>query len=221
MQIDRAVGIPVIVDCDTGYGNALNVIRTTQDLEAMGIAGMCIEDNTFPKKCSFYESVPRSLDDPRTFINKIKAAKENQLTKDFFVIARTEALIQGNSVSQAIKRAEDYAAAGADSIVIHSKDATGRETKQIAKSWREDIPLTVIPTKFPQFSTTDLGRMGYKMIIYANHPIRAAAKAVNDMLGLLKSSGTQQSINESLFRITDLDSIVGVDKLASNEKKYA
>ncbi|HIG47185.1 MAG TPA: isocitrate lyase/PEP mutase family protein, partial [candidate division Zixibacteria bacterium] len=94
-NIADAAHIPVIVDGDTGYGNAINVMRTVADFEKAGIAGLCIEDNVFPKRCSFYAGVKRELVSVEEFVGKIRAAKAAQAGSEFVVIARTEALIAG------------------------------------------------------------------------------------------------------------------------------
>ncbi|MFQ5573990.1 MAG: isocitrate lyase/PEP mutase family protein, partial [Nitrosopumilaceae archaeon] len=96
--------IPVIVDCDNGYGNAVNVIRTVREYDSLGVAGICIEDNTFPKKCSFYNSKKRELESSKDFSNKISAAKDAQIDKSFFVIARTESFIAGLGLEEALSR---------------------------------------------------------------------------------------------------------------------
>src|SRR5439155_25837284 len=118
-NIAEAVDIPIIADCDTGFGNALNVMRMVQDYEKAGIAGICIEDNVFPKRCSFYAGVRRELISPEEHAGKVRAAKSAQASPDFIVIARTEALIAGWGQDEAVKRAEMYADAGADAVPIH------------------------------------------------------------------------------------------------------
>src|SRR3990170_2706953 len=113
-----AVGIPVIADCDNGYGNAINVMRTVAEFERAGAAGVCIEDNEFPKRCSFYSGVRRDLVPTEEHVRKIEAAKSAQRRPEFVVIARTEALIAGWGLDEALARARAYAAAGADAILV-------------------------------------------------------------------------------------------------------
>src|SRR5205085_3953085 len=114
-----AVSIPVVADCDTGFGNAINAIRTVEAFERAGVAGICIEDNVFPKRCSFYPGVKRLLADTDEQQLKIRAAKSAG-SEDFVVIARTEALIAGWGLEEALKRGRGYADAGADAVLIHS-----------------------------------------------------------------------------------------------------
>mgnify|MGYP001346009017 CR=1 FL=1 len=112
--IANAVEIPVIADCDSGFGNAVNVIRTIREYEAAGVAGICIEDNIFPKRCSFYSGSRRELVSVEEHAGKIRAAKAAQRDPDTFIIARTEALIAGWGREEALRRARAYADAGAD-----------------------------------------------------------------------------------------------------------
>src|SRR5688572_3422854 len=101
-MMNDAVKIPVVADCDNGFGNAINVIRCVEEYERTGIAGMCIEDNIFPKRCSFYAGVKRELPPVEEHAGKIRAAKAVQRDRDFVVIARTEALIAGWGMEEAL-----------------------------------------------------------------------------------------------------------------------
>src|SRR5215831_4250781 len=120
-RIVDAVGIPVVADCDNGYGNAINVMRTASEFERAGAAGICIEDNEFPKRCSFYAGVRRDLVPADEHARKIEAACSARRSAEFVVIARTEALIAGLGLDEAMHRARAYAEAGADAILVHSK----------------------------------------------------------------------------------------------------
>src|SRR5262245_45380493 len=120
-RIVDAVGIPVIADCDNGYGNAINVMRTAGEFERAGAAGICIEDNEFPKRCSFYAGVRRDLVAVEEHARKVEAATAARRDPRFLVIARTEALIVGLGVDEALGRAHAYADAGADAVLVHSQ----------------------------------------------------------------------------------------------------
>src|SRR5262249_22573465 len=119
-QIADAVDIPVVADCDTGFGNAINAIRTVEAFERAGVSGICIEDNVFPKRCSFYPGVKRQLADLDEQALKIRAAVGARASNDFVVIARTEALIAGWGLEEALRRGRAYADAGADAILVPS-----------------------------------------------------------------------------------------------------
>src|SRR5215471_2576741 len=112
-RIVQAVGIPVVADCDNGWGNAINVMRTASEFERAGAAGICIEDNDFPKRCSFYAGVRRELVPAEEHARKIEAGVAARRDRSFVVIARTEALIAGLGMEEALGRARAYARAGA------------------------------------------------------------------------------------------------------------
>src|SRR3989441_11813351 len=148
-RIVDAVGIPVVADCDNGYGNAINVMRTVGEFERAGAAGVCIEDNDFPKRCSFYAGVRRELVAVDEHARKIEAATAARRDPGFAVIARTEALIAGLGIDEALARARAYAAAGADAVLVHSKARDFRELASFAAAWDGHVPLVAVPTTYP------------------------------------------------------------------------
>src|SRR5207249_3619744 len=188
-RIVDAVAIPVIADCDNGYGNAINVIRTVGEFERAGAAGLCIEDNEFPKRCSFYGSVRRELVPVEEHAGKIEAATSARRNADFAVIARTEALIAGLGLEEALCRARAYAEAGADAVLVHSKSRDFAELAAFAAAWDRAVPLVAVPTTYPTVSTDELAAAGFRMAIFANHALRAAIVAMRDALRSLRSTG--------------------------------
>lgn len=219
-NIAEAVGIPIIADCDTGYGNALNVMRTVNDQERAGVAAICIEDNVYPKRCSFYAGVRRELIPLEEHCGKIKAAKAAQLTPDFVVIARTEALIAGWGQEEALRRAEAYAEAGADAVLIHSKSPTFDELKTVAKAWSGRVPLVVVPTIFDQVTTAELEDAGFKIVIYANQMVRASIRAMRDTLAVIKKDTRPGSVNDQIVKLKEVYDIVGVPQMEQDERKF-
>src|SRR6059036_1069931 len=165
-RMSDAVRIPVIADCDNGFGNAINVMRTVAEYERAGVAGICIEDNIFPKRCSFYAGVQRELVPTDEHVRKIQAAKAAQHDPDFVVIARTEALIAGWGQDEALKRAAAYADAGADAVLIHSKSPTFDELRAVSQQWSGRVPLVVVPTIFGSVTADELERHGFKIVIF-------------------------------------------------------
>ncbi len=224
LEVERnmaeAITIPIIADCDTGYGNALNVMRTVNDHERAGIAAICIEDNVFPKRCSFYAGVRRELVSIDEHCGKIRAAKAAQTVPDFMVIARTEALIAGWGQEEALKRAEAYAQAGADAVLIHSKSATFEEMKSVARAWSGRVPLVVVPTTFDGVTTAELEQAGFKIVIYANQAIRASIKAVRDALATIKRYTTPASVNDRIVPLADVYDLVGVPQMERDERRF-
>src|SRR5215510_4187281 len=219
-HIAEAVNIPVIADCDTGYGNALNVMRTVNDRERAGVAAICIEDNVYPKRCSFYAGVRRELIPIEEHCGKIKAAKAAQTVPDFMVIARTEALIAGWGQDEALKRAAAYAEAGADAVLIHSKSKKFDELKTVYKAWSGRVPLVVVPTIFDQTTAEEMEDAGAKIIIYANQPVRAAIRAMRDTLELIKKDTRPGAANDRIVTLPEVYDIVGVPQMEEDEKVF-
>ncbi len=219
-NIAEAVSIPIIADCDTGYGNALNVMRAVNDRERAGIAAICIEDNVYPKRCSFYAGVRRELIPIEEHCGKIKAAKAAQIFPEFMIIARTEALIAGWGQDEALKRAEAYAEAGADAVLIHSKSKKFDELKAVYKAWSGRVPLVVVPTIFDQTTAAELEEAGAKIIIYANQPVRAAIRAMRDALDLIKKDTRPGAANDRIVTLPEVYDIVGVPQMEQDEKQF-
>ena len=120
-SITDSCKIPVIADCDTGFGGPSNVSHTVKKFESVGVAAICIEDKTFPKQNSLLKNGTHQLISEKDFVAKIMAAKEAKVNKNFMIIARTEALIAETGMEDALARATAYETAGADAILIHSK----------------------------------------------------------------------------------------------------
>lgn len=224
LEVERnmveAVNIPIIADCDTGYGNALNVMRTVNDHERAGVAAISIEDNVYPKRCSFYAGVRRELIAIEEHCGKIKAAKATQTVPEFMIIARTEALIAGWGQEEALKRAEAYAQAGADAILIHSKSPTFDELKAVARGWSGRVPLVVVPTIFDGVTAAELEEAGFKIVIYANQMIRAGIKAMREALDVIKQDTRPGSVNDRIVKLNDVYDLVGVPQMEEDERRF-
>lgn len=218
--INEAVGIPVIADCDNGYGNAINVIRMVELFERANIAGICIEDNVFPKRCSFYSGVTRELETIEEFCGKIRAARAATRSPDLVLIARTEALIAGWGMDEALKRARAYATAGADMVLIHSKDSGPEQVVSFAKAWDRDTPLVCVPTTYCRTTSDVLVDAGFKVIIYANHALRASIYAMRDVLGRIRREQMAGVVEDSIVSLEDVYALVGVDRLRAQEEEY-
>src|SRR3989338_2606302 len=174
IRINDATHLPVICDCDTGYGNAINVMHMVRKYEAADMAALVIEHKHFPKINSFVPGRQElaSIDE---FAGKIKAAKAACISQDHgpLIFARIEALIAGWEMEEALKRARAYYEAGADGIVIHSKSSSPNQVLEFAEHWRKnapnDYPLIAIPTTYFTVTAKDLAKAGFKIVIYANH----------------------------------------------------
>ena len=212
--------LPVIADCDNGYGNAINVIHMIRDYEAAGIAAVCIEDNTFPKRCSFYAGVKRELSDVEEHALKIRAAKETQRTPDFKVIARTEALIAGWGMEEALRRGRAYADAGADVVLIHSKSKKPDEVLEFARRWDRETPLMCVPTTYDEASVPQLFEAGFKIVVFANHGIRSSIKAMRETFKALRAEGKTAAARPHVVPLNDVYEIIGVPEMKDQEKQY-
>lgn len=219
-QIVDAIDIPVIADCDNGYGNAINVIHMIKQYESAGIAGICIEDNVFPKRCSFYAGVERELATIEEHAGKIRAAKETQRSPDFVVIARTEALIAGWGMEEALLRGRAYADAGADLVLIHSKSKGAEEVVEFAKLWDRKVPLVCVPTTYKNSSVEELNKAGFKMMIFANHGLRSALKAMKETYTTLRKGGKGAAVDHLVVPLNDVYEAVGVEEMKRDEKAY-
>lgn len=219
-RISDAVNIPVIADCDNGFGNAINVIRTVVEYERAGVAGLCIEDNIFPKRCSFYAGVRRELVPVDEHARKIQAAKAAQNDPNFVVIARTEALIAGWGKHEALKRAESYAEAGADAILVHSKATNFEELQEFTADWDNPCPLVCVPTTYADTTAAELASAGFKLVIFANQVLRAAVSAMRQTLATMKAEGRPAAVDDRIASLSDMYELVGVPDLQANEQKF-
>lgn len=172
---------PIIFDGDTG-GKIEHFVFTVRTLERHGISAVIIEDKVGLKKNSLFGTdAVQTQDSIEGFCRKIRAGKEAQVTKDFMVIARIESLIAGKPVSDALERAASYVAAGADGIMIHSKNKSGEDIKEFCLSFRKDhpkVPIVVVPTTYDHVYEKELAGWGANVVIYANHLLRAAYPAM-------------------------------------------
>jgi phosphoenolpyruvate phosphomutase len=218
--MNKAVRIPVVVDCDTGFGNAINAIRTVHCFEEAGLAGVCIEDNVFPKHCSFYPGVPRELADLKEHRLKVQAICEARENPDFVIIARTEALIAGRGLDEALHRARAYADEGADAILVHSSLSTSEEVEAFACRWNRPVPLICVPTTYDTVSVDQLASAGFKVIIFANHALRASVRAMQETLRTLRQARTASAVRPCIARLSEIYRLVHLDSHFAHERKY-
>jgi len=206
--IAKAVKIPAIVDADTGFGGSENVARTIHELEAAGLAGCHIEDQEFPKRCGHVTG--KSLVDVDEMTGKIKAAVGARRDPDFMIIARTDARAV-EDFDRTVDRAQRYVKAGADAIFPEALQSE-EEFRDFASEI--DVPLLANMTEFgksPLVSFRDLGRFGYRMVIFPQSAFRVSMKASEEFLRALKEGGTQKEwINkmqtrQELYELLDYD----------------
>src|SRR3954463_7938460 len=212
VRIDGATSLPVLADCDNGFGGLSNLVRTVVEFERAGIAGICVEDNLFPKRNSLYNGdSKRELVAAGEQARRIRAGKAAQDTDSFVVIARVEALIAGHGVAAACERADAYAEAGADAILIHSKDRSLREIEEFLATWSGVgiVPLVAVPTLFPDFTVDELYDKGFQMVILANHPMRAAVRAMETALKALAFARKPAVLDGDIATVDHVFDLVG------------
>lgn len=219
--MNEASGLPVIADCDTGFGGVNNVVRMVRQYERTGIAAVCIEDKNFPKRNSFLPG--QVLADPHEFAARIAAAKRAQTDPDFMVIARLESLIANQGLENALFRGRLYSEAGADAILIHSKAKTFDEIRAFSARWHLEgpkKPLVVVPTTYYSVTRAELESCGIQMAIYANQALRAAITAMTQALGSIIAEGTSAPIEGQIAPLKHVFSLIGTDDADAMEQWY-
>tara|TARA_B100000745_G_scaffold201173_1_gene132776 strand:+ start:235 stop:1128 length:894 start_codon:yes stop_codon:yes gene_type:complete len=211
--------IPVIADCDTGYGGPSNVSHMVRKYENAGIAAICIEDKTFPKQNSLLENGQNDLISEKEFVAKIIAAKEAKQDKNFMIIARIEALISGAGMDEALKRATAYEKAGADAILIHSKKKTPEEVFEFAELWKGNSPIVVIPTTYDSVSLDELISHKIKIVIHANQTLRAAHASMSKVLKQMINSNSLSEVKEEISSMEDIFHLQEMYNIKEKEKE--
>jgi phosphoenolpyruvate phosphomutase len=220
VRLDRATELPVIADCDNGFGGLNNVVRTLVEFEAAGISAISIEDNLFPKRNSLLGAeTKRELIPVEEQARRFRAAKAAQESDGFVLIARVESLIAGHGVDDACERADAYVDAGVDAILIHSRDKTLAEIEGFLGSWQGigKVPLVAVPTLFPTFTDAELRAKGFNLIILANQPMRAAVKAVEETLGTLQRERRASAVDPDIATVDHLFELVGTAEAIARE----
>lgn len=203
---------PVIFDGDTG-GKIEHFVFTVRTLERLGVSAVIIEDKVGLKQNSLFGTdAVQTQDTIEGFCAKIKAGKNAQITEDFMVIARIESLIAGKPVSDALERAFAYVEAGADGIMIHSKNKTGDDIKEFCSKFRAkntSTPIVVVPTTYNHITEKELATWGVNVVIYANHMLRSAYPAmVNCAKSILMHGRSLEAANDYCMSVKDILTLI-------------
>jgi 2,3-dimethylmalate lyase len=216
-HIASCVELPVIADADTGYGNALNVIRTVREYERAGVAAIHLEDQVFPKKCGHIGG--KAVIPAKEFAEKIRAASENRTDADFVIIARTDSRAI-NGLDDAIDRAHLYREAGADVIFVEAP-TSHEEVERIAREVDAPLMSNQVPGGCTPALTADkLETLRYKIVIFPLVGLMAATIAVEKALADLKRTGTDWHEGAVLSPI-EIFQRVGIDAWLQIERKYS
>lgn len=213
--------IPILLDGDTGYGDFNNMRRLVRKLGQIGVGGVCIEDKLFPKTNSFIQGEAQPLEDIQTFCGKIQAGKDSQTDDDFCIVARVEAFIAGWGIDEALKRAEAYHAAGADAILMHSKQSQPDEILQFAKEWANRGPLVIVPTKYYATPVEVFEQANISLVIWANHMIRTCISAMQSTAAKIHESRSLVESEDRIATVSEIFRLQGADELLEAEKRYA
>ena len=213
----EAVGIPVIADADTGYGNAINVIRTVREYEKTGVAGFHIEDQVSPKKCGHYEG--KEVISRAEMVGKIKAAADTRRDAEMVIIARSDArAIEG--LEAAIDRVNAYLEAGADVGFVEAPQSV-EELSIVGRSVRGPALVNVFEGgKTPMLGATELEAMGFRLGIYPSQTHRAAIRAAQRVLAAMQRDGDTSAIEADLATFQDREDAVGTASWRALEEKY-
>lgn len=202
---------PIILDGDTG-GKIEHFVYNVKTLERLGVSAIIIEDKTGLKKNSLFGTdVKQVLEDPDKFAEKIHAGKSAQVSRDFLIFARLESLIAGYGIDDALMRAKKYINAGADGIMIHSKEKTGDDIKKFMIEFRKyskDIPIILVPTTYNQFTEDEFEKWGANIVIHANHLLRSAYPAMMKTAETILKHGRSKEADEYCLSIKEILNLI-------------
>ncbi len=215
------IAVPLVADLDTGYGNAINVGHVVAAYARAGAAAVVLEDKTFPKDTSLLPGGRQDLVRIAEFQGKIEAARAAGAGHDLLVIARTEALIAELGIEEALTRGAAYAEAGADLVLIHSKQKTPDEIVEFTARWPGRVPLVIIPTAYPQLTEAAIRGLGkIAIVIYANHAVRAAVAAMREVFAAIRRDGGIHQVDRRIASVEDIFQLQRVAAMKTAEKKY-
>lgn len=216
-RICSVLDTPVIVDADTGYGNAVNVVRTVQDLTRAGAAGMFLEDQVWPKRCGHMKGKQVITLDEQ--LKKLRAAVEARKEQDFYIVARTDAR-QALGLSEAITRGIAFKEAGADAVFIEAP-----ESKEEMKEISRHIPGPLVANMLergvtPLMGPEELKGLGFDLIVWPLAPLYSVAKTLTEVYSTLRRDGSTAKILDRLMPFDEFNEIVGLEEKYSLDQRY-
>ena len=217
--IAEAVSIPVVVDADNGYGNAINGRRTVREFERAGVAGIHIEDQVWPKRCG--HMFGKRLIPKDEMVGKIKAATDARHDGDFLIIARCDALMV-NGLEDTLDRGEAYLAAGADMLFFEMRESMD-EINAMAARFRGRVPLHFNHSPsgmVPRLHVSEIEKLGFKTACFYVHALMAACKVMREVLTEIKETGNSVSVWDRMVKFDDFWEIAGLKDYRALEKKY-
>jgi 2,3-dimethylmalate lyase len=217
-RICSVIDLPVIVDADTGYGNAINTIRTVKELIRGGAAGMFLEDQIWPKRCGHMKG--KQVIPLEEYLKKLKAAVEARGNKeDFFIVARTDSR-QAIGLEEAIRRGQAFKDAGADAVFIEAP-LTKEEMREIGRKVPGPLVANMIERGVtPLMGPEELKDLGFGLIVWPLGALYASARALQEVYGTLKRAGTTREIIDRLISFEEFHDIIGLEEKYALDAKY-
>ena len=217
--IAERTDLRIVVDADTGFGNALNVMRTVRVFEQAGATGIQLEDQTLPKRCGHLSG--KTLVSTGEMVGKIKAALDARRTEDTVIIARTDGIaVEG--FEAALDRAERYVEAGADMLFVEAPQSQ-EQMQTVVQRFGERVPLManmVEGGRTPQKSADELSELGYSLVIFPGGMVRAIATTMQAYLGSLKTHGTNVPFQDKMLDFDGLNGLLGTSDMLASGSKY-
>jgi len=214
----EVVDLPLLVDADTGFGNALNTAKTVRQLERAGASGLQLEDQTMPKRCGHFGG--KEVIAATEMAGKVKAAVDARRDDDFVIVARTDAAaIEG--LDAALARAEMYIAAGADATFVEAPTSEAELARITTELDKPQIANMVFGGKTPLVDQAGLAAMGYGAVLYANAALQASVHGMQQVLGALNSSGTLDSVTDKLVGFDERQRLLSKDTFDALDARYA
>lgn len=216
-NIVEAVNVPVIADADTGFGNAVNVMRTVREYEKAGVAAIQLEDQVAPKKCGHMTG--RQVVSKEEMVGKIKAAADVRTDSDFLIIARTDARTV-HGIGEALERAKAYEEAGADILFIESPESI-EEMKLITSSFKVPVLANMVEGgRTPFLPVQELETLGYDLVIFPTASTYLVTKALTRLMTVLKQTGTTASLIPEMITFEEFNDLIGLTKIREIESIY-
>ncbi|MDD1760437.1 MAG: oxaloacetate decarboxylase, partial [Methanothrix sp.] len=215
--IADAVSIPVFADGDTGHGSIANVIRTVQQFEKAGVAGLFIEDQVHPKRCGHMAG--KQVIAPSEMVSKIKAALDARQDPDFIIMARTDA-IAVNGIDDAIQRANLYNDAGADLIFVEAPESV-EQMRRIIREVDAYHLVNMLPGgRTPLLNARELQEIGYSAVAYATACTYTIAKAIKELFESIHKTGTTAGFEDRMMRFDEFNRLVGLERIREKEEAF-
>ena len=217
--VRRASDLPIVVDIDSGYGDAVKAFHVAEAMARAGATALCIEDNPVSKRCSLYDGYERALVSTDEHIARLRATRAGAAAAGVAcrIIARTEALVAGMGVPEALRRTSAYADAGADAVFIQTLDSSGGEVLTFGRQWRGRTPLFIAPTRVPQVTKQEFFAAGVSHVIFANQGLRAAHAAMDRTFRTLAEGVSAKAVDSEISSIAEVATLVGAQEVVELE----